>query len=132
MYIDINNIDENNLDKKIFVNNIICLFIPSLIHINIFLLKTWKHVQYTIARYFAKTLFQFVRSLSKTDEHSRGKNCFLSKIELIFIDLENLTFCFPAFLLSFGWWHFQGCLKTIKLTFMFCVRNPNLGNVPLI
>ena len=53
--ISVSNIDAKNFDKKIFVNNMPNLLFLSLIHFNLFLLKTRKIVQR-----FVKTLFQFV------------------------------------------------------------------------
>ena len=50
--ISVSIIGVNNLDKKVFVKNIIYLFILSLINFNRFLLKTRKNVQYTLARYY--------------------------------------------------------------------------------
>ena len=51
-------IDANNLEKKIFVNNVPNLLFLSLINFN--LLKTLKIVQHTLVRCFVKTLFQFI------------------------------------------------------------------------
>ena len=88
--ISVSIIDANNLDEKI-------LLFLSLISFNLFLLKTWKIVQHTLVRYFVQTLFQFIQSLSTTEEHCPDKNSLLSKeIELFFIDLENFTFYFPS------------------------------------
>ena len=53
-------IDANNLEKKIFVNNVPNLLFLSLINFNLFLLKTLKIVQHTLVRCFVKTLFQFI------------------------------------------------------------------------
>ena len=53
-------IDANNLDKKIFINNVTNLLFLSLINFNLFLLKTLKIVQHTLVRCFVKTLFQFI------------------------------------------------------------------------
>ena len=53
-------IDANNLDKKIFINNVPNLLFLSLINFNLFLLKTLKIVQHTLVRCFVKTLFQFI------------------------------------------------------------------------
>ena len=110
--ISVSIIDIKVLDKKMFVNNIVYLFILSLINFNLFLLKTWKNVQCTLVRYFVTTLFQLVQSSSTTEDHSRGKNYFLFKeIELFFIDLENYTFYSPAFLRK---WAFSGLFENYK------------------
>ena len=62
--------------------------------------------------YLVKPLFQFVKSLSTTEEHSCGKNCFLSKeIELFFIDVESFTFYFPAFFRKLA---FSGLFENYK------------------
>ena len=79
--------DVNNLDKKIFVNSIIYLFILSLIDFNLFLLKTCKNIQYTLARYYLQH-----RNIPGV------KIVFCLRKYLFFIDLENFTFYFPTFL----------------------------------
>ena len=53
-------IDANNLDKKIFINNVPNLLFLSLINFNLFSLKTLKIVQHTLVRCFVKTLFQYI------------------------------------------------------------------------
>ena len=53
-------IDANNLDKKIFINNVPNLLFLSLINFNLFFLKTLKIVQHTLVRCFVKTLFQYI------------------------------------------------------------------------
>ena len=54
-------IDVNNLDKKIFVNNIIYLFILSLVNFNLFLLKTWKMFNIPLQGILSKRSFGLFR-----------------------------------------------------------------------
>ena len=60
-YVSMINVDVNNLEKKIFVNNIISLFVLSLINFNLFLLKTRKIFNISLQGILSKRYFSLFR-----------------------------------------------------------------------